>query len=76
MSIVANIRAALHVHAWKVTAWNAYNVEAERKCRCGARQHVDLHSDLQQELGAPSVWLPGAHPIAARMRADPLKEPT
>jgi hypothetical protein len=57
-----------HRHHWVDNAWNPYMVVSEQRCACGAYQHRQLDADRRWD--DPEPWLPGPHPICARLRAE------
>jgi hypothetical protein len=63
--LLAHLPRPLHVHAWEGTAWNAYCVEMEQRCRCGSRRHIASFADGMAE---PVRWSPGANPVADGLR--------
>jgi hypothetical protein len=61
-----------HVHVWKESAWNRYQVATEQTCRCGERRWHDL-CDYRNGPHEPPTWRHGEHPVAADMRAKGIE---
>lgn len=69
---LANLFKRAHVHVWKDSAWNKWQIATEQTCRCGARRWHCLE-DYKNGLANAPTWRDGEHPVAADMRAKGIE---